>query len=232
MRQRAGRREGQRRLELRATHTHVHTRVFSSAANFVTVALTTMSRNPRSCYAFLEAQGCPHGSDCRFRHDIQKCSCGLVLLSKYFTSHVNGNRHRKLLAEQAASQARPQPHLRHSGYHEVRAFLSLRTSLNEQIPVSGHRGLPPHLPSNASVVQRKSLRNTMTLTCNIIREGSDRLIYGPHWRMLKKINMASRSRAGRAPISASWKRATRRGSLPCSLRRLIPSLVSRSQIFG
>ena len=56
-----------------------------------------MSSNPTYCFNFLTERGCPLGQSCRLRHDIRRCSCDLVILSKHFEQHMNGNRHQQLL---------------------------------------------------------------------------------------------------------------------------------------
>ncbi|KAJ7074967.1 P-loop containing nucleoside triphosphate hydrolase protein [Mycena belliarum] len=53
--------------------------------------------NPRYCYDSV-GTGCRRGQNCPLRHDIQKCSCGLVLPSANFDAHIAGKRHRELLA--------------------------------------------------------------------------------------------------------------------------------------
>ncbi|KAJ3819685.1 RNA helicase [Lentinula raphanica] len=52
--------------------------------------------NPKYCYDFLSTQGCLRGSACKLRHDILKCSCGMVLRRRDHHSHVRGKRHTHL----------------------------------------------------------------------------------------------------------------------------------------
>ncbi|KAJ7150898.1 hypothetical protein C8R43DRAFT_887088 [Mycena crocata] len=54
--------------------------------------------NPRFCYDSV-GTGCLHEQTCRLRHDIRRCSCGLVLLNAVVASHLAGRRHRLLLAQ-------------------------------------------------------------------------------------------------------------------------------------
>ncbi|KAJ7434430.1 P-loop containing nucleoside triphosphate hydrolase protein [Mycena galericulata] len=51
---------------------------------------TTM--NLKFCYDSV-GTGCKQGQGCRLRHDIQKCSCGLVLLLSNVAAHRAGKRH-------------------------------------------------------------------------------------------------------------------------------------------
>ncbi|KAH6887860.1 RNA helicase [Coprinopsis sp. MPI-PUGE-AT-0042] len=60
--------------------------------------------NPTYCQDFIGPNGCQRGIRCRKRHDIQKCSCGLVVLRKYYLPHVRGQRHRTLFRELRESQ--------------------------------------------------------------------------------------------------------------------------------
>ncbi|TFK41414.1 P-loop containing nucleoside triphosphate hydrolase protein [Crucibulum laeve] len=56
----------------------------------------TMNRT--YCLPFV-TNGCPRGHLCRLRHDIRKCSCGLVIIHKNFLPHIRGKRHQKLLQQ-------------------------------------------------------------------------------------------------------------------------------------
>lgn len=60
------------------------------------------------CNDSLEGRVCPRGSACKLRHDIVKCSCGLILRQLDFRSHVKGKRHSQL-SRQAASSDRSVP---------------------------------------------------------------------------------------------------------------------------
>lgn len=60
------------------------------------------------CYESVNAQGCV-AADCRQRHDIHRCSCGLVLLNQNRSQHLQGKRHKKsmdALARIAADRTR------------------------------------------------------------------------------------------------------------------------------
>ncbi|KAF6753774.1 RNA helicase [Ephemerocybe angulata] len=62
--------------------------------------------NPTYCSFFLSPQGCVRGLNCRRRHDIQRCSCGLVLLARNYLPHVRGKRHRTIFAQKKEAEAR------------------------------------------------------------------------------------------------------------------------------
>ncbi|KAJ7266375.1 P-loop containing nucleoside triphosphate hydrolase protein [Mycena haematopus] len=51
--------------------------------------------NPKFCYDSV-GTGCKSGKACRLRHDILKCSCGLVLLASKIGPHLAGKRHELL----------------------------------------------------------------------------------------------------------------------------------------
>jgi helicase MOV-10 len=53
-----------------------------------------------ACSAFLRGQ-CADGENCRNRHDVVRCSCGLVLLQAVYRSHYKGKPHKKAMAELA-----------------------------------------------------------------------------------------------------------------------------------
>ncbi|KAJ8087535.1 hypothetical protein PM082_006366 [Marasmius tenuissimus] len=53
--------------------------------------------NPRFCLDFLEGR-CRFGQNCRNRHDIRRCDCGLVLPLTDYASHSGGKRHREAIA--------------------------------------------------------------------------------------------------------------------------------------
>jgi hypothetical protein len=55
----------------------------------------TTNLNPKYCYDSV-GNGCKLGQGCRLRHDIQKCSCGLVLAASEMGPHLAGKRHRLL----------------------------------------------------------------------------------------------------------------------------------------
>ncbi|KAF8970450.1 P-loop containing nucleoside triphosphate hydrolase protein [Flammula alnicola] len=57
---------------------------------------TTNYTHPTYCIPFVTT-GCSFGRTCSLRHDIFKCSCGLILLLAYQTPHLQGKRHQKLL---------------------------------------------------------------------------------------------------------------------------------------
>ncbi|KAJ6608222.1 P-loop containing nucleoside triphosphate hydrolase protein [Mycena sp. CBHHK59/15] len=63
-----------------------------------------MNSNPRFCYNFVEA-GCNH-QGCRLRHDIRKCTCGLVVPLQHFDTHQAGKRHRGLLDSKLKEERR------------------------------------------------------------------------------------------------------------------------------
>ncbi|KAJ7096052.1 RNA helicase [Mycena epipterygia] len=67
----------------------------------------TTPTNPSYCYDSV-GTGCTLGQRCPLRHDIQKCSCGFVLLAAAMGSHFTGKRHRLLLQmkESKLAQAR------------------------------------------------------------------------------------------------------------------------------
>ncbi|KAK0215503.1 P-loop containing nucleoside triphosphate hydrolase protein [Armillaria fumosa] len=52
------------------------------------------------CYDFVSPGGCgrPPGT-CPLRHDIAKCSCGLILDARNYEAHVHGQRHQQILAD-------------------------------------------------------------------------------------------------------------------------------------
>jgi helicase MOV-10 len=62
--------------------------------------------NPNFCGYFLSPSGCIKGIRCNRRHDIQRCSCGLVLMSKYYLPHVRGKRHRDLYRQLKEREAK------------------------------------------------------------------------------------------------------------------------------
>ncbi|KAJ7474539.1 P-loop containing nucleoside triphosphate hydrolase protein [Mycena galericulata] len=68
--------------------------------------------NPKFCYDSV-GTGCKRGQGCRLRHDIQKCSCGLVLLLSSVAAHQAGKRHQTLL-ETKNSESKAQGNLRNS----------------------------------------------------------------------------------------------------------------------
>ncbi|KAG7439173.1 P-loop containing nucleoside triphosphate hydrolase protein [Guyanagaster necrorhizus] len=51
------------------------------------------------CYDSVSSSGCrqPPGT-CKLRHDITKCSCGLVLYTYSYESHIHGRRHQQIFA--------------------------------------------------------------------------------------------------------------------------------------
>ncbi|KAK0191971.1 P-loop containing nucleoside triphosphate hydrolase protein [Armillaria mellea] len=74
------------------------------------------------CFDSVSSNGCrqPPGT-CKLRHNITKCSCGLVLDTPNYESHIHGRRHKKILAGtqppvskrgQGGGQKRPCPHCR------------------------------------------------------------------------------------------------------------------------
>ncbi|KAJ7199232.1 P-loop containing nucleoside triphosphate hydrolase protein [Mycena pura] len=77
---------------------------------------TPISVNPRYCYGSV-GTGCELGQRCPLKHDIQKCSCGLVLPAINMAAHMAGKRHRALenakrsgLDERPQAQPRPNQH--------------------------------------------------------------------------------------------------------------------------
>ncbi|KAF9003306.1 P-loop containing nucleoside triphosphate hydrolase protein [Cyathus striatus] len=56
-----------------------------------------MSTRPRGYCRYIIEGGCRLGPRCRFRHDIRKCSCGLVIRFRYWQPHIRGKRHRREL---------------------------------------------------------------------------------------------------------------------------------------
>ncbi|KAK7052594.1 RNA helicase [Favolaschia claudopus] len=75
-----------------------------------------MASNPRApsrrfCDDFLSAAGCRLGKRCPLRHDIKKCTCGLVLPNKHVRAHLAGKRHQLLenLKHVGPSQDAPHP---------------------------------------------------------------------------------------------------------------------------
>ncbi|KAJ6572149.1 P-loop containing nucleoside triphosphate hydrolase protein [Mycena capillaripes] len=67
----------------------------------------TTNLNPAYCYDSV-GKGCKLGQSCRLRHDIQKCSCGLVLPAANIDSHLAGQRHR-LLANMKQTEIAQKP---------------------------------------------------------------------------------------------------------------------------
>ncbi|KAJ6480358.1 P-loop containing nucleoside triphosphate hydrolase protein [Mycena sanguinolenta] len=63
--------------------------------------------NPKFCYDSV-GSGCKSGKACRLRHDILKCSCGLVLLASNIVPHLAGKRH-GLLGNTREFQPAPEP---------------------------------------------------------------------------------------------------------------------------
>ncbi|KAF7378134.1 RNA helicase [Mycena sanguinolenta] len=63
--------------------------------------------NPKFCYDSV-GSGCKFGKACRLRHDILKCSCGLVLLASNIGPHLAGKRH-GLLGNTRQFQQAPEP---------------------------------------------------------------------------------------------------------------------------
>ncbi|KAK0191970.1 RNA helicase [Armillaria mellea] len=65
------------------------------------------------CYDSLSSVGCrqPPGT-CKLRHDITKCSCGLILYTYTYENHVHGRRHQEILAGTQRPVSRPRKHAR------------------------------------------------------------------------------------------------------------------------
>ena len=64
------------------------------------------------CYESLNPEGCLT-TDCRKRHDIHRCLCGLVLPNQSRSQHLHGKRHTALLVQIAADRAKvSETHLR------------------------------------------------------------------------------------------------------------------------
>ncbi|KAJ7096045.1 RNA helicase [Mycena epipterygia] len=61
--------------------------------------------DPSYCYDSISTGGCTRGQRCPLRHDIQKCSCGIVLRTANMGSHLPGNRHRLLLEKKESELA-------------------------------------------------------------------------------------------------------------------------------
>jgi hypothetical protein len=68
------------------------------SAYICALAATSMTTNinPKFCYDSIGV-GCRLGRACRLRHDIQKCSCGLVLRTVTMGGHLAGKRHLLLM---------------------------------------------------------------------------------------------------------------------------------------
>ncbi|KAJ7841089.1 P-loop containing nucleoside triphosphate hydrolase protein [Mycena olivaceomarginata] len=66
--------------------------------------------NAKFCYDSV-GKGCSLGQNCRLRHDILKCSCGLVLLASNIAAHLAGKRHQ--LISNARQAEGPQVNLLH-----------------------------------------------------------------------------------------------------------------------
>ncbi|KAJ7636868.1 P-loop containing nucleoside triphosphate hydrolase protein [Roridomyces roridus] len=62
--------------------------------------------NPAFCYDIFSLAGCPQGQNCRRRHDILQCSCGLVLLANDFASHRGSRRHAMLMIAKQSESSR------------------------------------------------------------------------------------------------------------------------------
>ena len=63
------------------------------------------ARYPGSCRDFPEGL-CTAGDLCRFRHDLRKCSCGLILPFGNLRQHQRGRRHQALLEKQQEAEQR------------------------------------------------------------------------------------------------------------------------------
>lgn len=66
-------------------------------------SMPALGLNSAYCREFLSRRGCALGDACTARHDIQQCSCGLVLPRTDYETHKRGKRHRNLVA--AAAEA-------------------------------------------------------------------------------------------------------------------------------
>ncbi|TRM60446.1 P-loop containing nucleoside triphosphate hydrolase protein [Schizophyllum amplum] len=66
------------------------------------------ARYPGSCVNFPQGR-CTAGDLCRFRHDLTKCSCGLILPFGNLRPHERGRKHQILLQQQQQRQHSAQP---------------------------------------------------------------------------------------------------------------------------
>jgi helicase MOV-10 len=62
-----------------------------------------MSSRNRYCMSALTEIGC-QTQNCRKTHDIQQCSCGLIILISQYDVHFQGKRHMRTIALQAATR--------------------------------------------------------------------------------------------------------------------------------
>lgn len=61
------------------------------------------------CAAYLTEEGCTL-QNCPQRHNVRKCSCGVVIPSKHFEAHIAGKRHRReLVLERLRASASLKP---------------------------------------------------------------------------------------------------------------------------
>lgn len=87
---------------------YVQTRFVALTITFIRT-LAMPPRRPQYCSDSLTDQGCPLGSTCPKRHDIRRCSCGVLCFQQSLLEHMRGKRHRALLAGQQTQAPPPAP---------------------------------------------------------------------------------------------------------------------------
>ncbi|CAK5272785.1 unnamed protein product [Mycena citricolor] len=148
--------------------------------------------NPQYCPAALLPAGCTRGNSCHLRHDIVRCTCGVILVKSAVHAHKQGKRHRALmLSEAQKNQA------------QASASASSASSAAKLLRVSSTNGAPQHLRkllSTAHALEASAQDDKQGITVSH-RDGLDFGVVGEDERVYIDVTIMRTKASGHARIS-------------------------------